>query len=203
MSKFRIEVIDKDFPYEEITKLYHSSYNEHQNEGRNYLAATQTVENTKRRLEGRNCVLAYDENGELVASICFKLVDKSGDNKRKWYEDEHFAYVDQLAVRPDYRHTNVMLVMVFKAMRLDITRNLDSWMCDTSVMAKELTNAYVNAGFQIVDVLSWETTNYYSYIFRKAVKGKKYPDSYVKKKLFWANIKCRIRYSKSGKRRFF
>lgn len=203
MSDFRIEIIDKDYPYEEITQLLHAGYKEHLDAGRNYMAANQNVEKTKERLDGKTCVLAYNGENELVASIAGKIADKKNIKSRKWYEDDACLYIDQMAVRPDYRETNVLALMALKVMRLDMVRNVDSWMSDTAVTARELVDAYVNLGFQIVDVISWSSTNYYSYVFRKAVRGKVYKDSFVKRKLFWAGLRCRICFDRYGKKRFW
>ena len=202
MGKFRIEILDKDFPYEEITELLHAAYKEHLDAGRNYKAATQTIEDTKQRLEGRFCVVAYDENNKLVGSVAFKIIERKPEEIHKWYEDGSAVYIEQMAVHPDYRDTNVMALMAIKGMKNEMAKKVGSWCSDTSVKAEHLVKAYVKMGFQIVDVVSWETTNYYSYVFRRPIKGTKYSDEFVKRKLFWANLKCRLKYTENGKKRF-
>ena len=83
-SNFRIEILEDGFPYEEITELLHESYREHAEAGRNYLAARQTVEDTKRRLEGRLCVVAYNSDNRLVGTIACKRIQKGPDASRTW-----------------------------------------------------------------------------------------------------------------------
>ena len=202
MGKFRIEILDKDFPYEELTELLHASYKEHLDAGRKYMAAVQTVEDTERRLDGRLCAVAYNEENKLVACITGKVYLKGPNDKRKWYEDDNILHIEQMAVHPDYRDTNILTKMVIKSMKLDFVKSADSWMTDTSVEATNLVNAYVKMGFQIVDMVSWESTNYYSYVFRKPVKGKKYSDRYTKFRATLSILLCKIRYTKEGKRRF-
>ena len=202
MSKMRVEVLTENFPYEDITELLHASYKEHLDAGRNYLAATQTVEDTKRRLEGKMCALCYDENDRLVGSIAGKLVKKEPGAQRKWYEDDSFIYIDQMAVRPECRKDNILAIMTLKLMRNKLVRSVDSWMSDTSVKADGLVKAYVGLGFQIVDLVSWDTTNYYSYVFRKPINGKQYSEKFVKFKFFLAQLKCKLQFSEDGKKRF-
>ncbi len=202
MGKTRIEIMTDNFPYEALTELLHVCYKEHLDAGRNYLAATQTVEDTKRRLEGRVCAVAYNEEGELVASIAGKRIKRDANSKKKWYEDADTLYIEQMAVRPDYRKTNLLVKLILHANKIDWVKKVDSWMTDTSAEADALVSAYLKMGFQIVDMVSWETTNYYSYVFRKPLNGKKYSDRYVKFRFFFHKLACQIKYTKEGKKRF-
>jgi ribosomal protein S18 acetylase RimI-like enzyme len=202
MGKIKIEVLEDNFPYEEITELLHASYREHLEAGRKYLAATQTVEDTKRRLDGRICIVCYDGEGKLVGTLAAKIIKKGPDSKRKWYEDDNYFYIEQMAVHPDYRDANIMSMMALRAMKNKEVRKADSWMSDTSMLATELVRSYVGLGFQIVDMVSWESTNYYSYVFRKAVSGKVYSDKYVKFRFFLSKLACQLRYTAEGKKRF-
>ncbi|WP_026524237.1 GNAT family N-acetyltransferase [Butyrivibrio sp. MB2005] len=202
MPKMRYEVKTEDFPYEEITKLLHESYKEHLEAGRNYLAATQTVEDTKRRLDGRIVGLCYNEDNKLVGTIAGKIINKHDGEPRKWYEDDHYLYVEQMAVHPDYRKTNVLAMMSITAMKDKSLREVDSWMSDTSSLATDLVESYVKMGFQIVDMVSWETTNYYSYVFRRPLKGRKFDQKYVNRKFFFSKLICKLRYTENGKKRF-
>lgn len=202
MKKFRTEIFEKNFPCEELTELLHVSYKEHMEAGNLYLAATQTAEDTKRRLEGCVCAVAYNEDNKIIATMACKLIKKEAGEKRKWYEDDSAAYFEQMAVHPDYRKTKVALQLRCMLEELEWVKNADSIMIDTSELATNLVKGYTAMGFQIVDTVSWGTTNYYSFIFRKPVKGKRYDDKYVKMRFFFSDLACRLRYTKYGKRRF-
>lgn len=201
MGKYKTEILYEDFPYEEITELLHKSYKEHLDAGRNYLAATQTIEDTRRRLEGRLCIVCYNNENKLVGTITVRLLNKEAGS-RKWYEDDSFLYIEQLAVDPDYRDENVLTMMCLKALKNKAIRDVESWMSDTSQLATNLVSSYVGMGFQIVDMVSWETTNYYSYVFRKPMNGKKYSTNYVKLRFLISKLICKITYTEDGKRRF-
>jgi hypothetical protein len=197
----RVEVIQKDFPYEDITQLLHECYREHLDAGRNYLAAVQSVEKTKARLEGSYCVVAYDED-TLVGTASFRIHRHEEGVHRKWYEARVYIYVGQLAVLPSYRNTKVLTLMGMKAASLKEVRECQSCIADTSVQANVLVEGYLKMGFQIVDLISWETTNYYSYVFRRNVSGKEFSDSFCKFRFTISKFLCMMRYTKNGKKRF-
>jgi hypothetical protein len=197
----RIEILEKDFPYEEITELLHESYKGHLEAGRNYLAAVQSVEQTKERLQGAYCVVAYDED-RLVGTMAFRICRKEPGARRKWYEDDVYVYGGQLAVLPSYRDTKVFALMALKASRLKEIREAKSSIADTSVEAHELVASYLKMGYQIVDLVSWETTNYYSYVFRKKMTGRAYSDAYCRFRFEISKLLCKLQYKKNGERRF-
>lgn len=201
MGTYKIEVLSNNFPYEEITELLHASYKMHADENRQFLAAKQTVEQTKKRLENAICMLAYDGEG-LVGMISAKIYHKENDKTRRWYEDDSYAVLEQMAIRPDYQKSNLLSMMLAKGIRMNEIRNLDSVIMDTSAKATELVSHYQRLGGKIVDLVSWESTNYYSYVFRKPMKGKVYSDRYCKWKYFWSAMRCKIRYTEDGKKRF-
>ncbi len=197
----RIEILQKDFPYEEISELLHESYREHLEAGRQYYAAVQTVEQTRARLEGSYCVVAYDGD-TMVGTMSFRIHRKDDASHRKWYEDDVYIYVGQLAVLPSYRNSKVLAMMCMKAGSLKEVRECQSAIADTSTEAHALIQGYLKMGFQIVDLVSWETTNYYSYVFRRNASGKVFSDAYCKFRFTISKMLCMIQYTKYGKKRF-
>ena len=197
----RVEVLVKDYPYEEITELLHESYREHLEAGRHYLAAVQTVEQTKERLDGTYCIVAYDKD-KLVGTLSFRIYRNENNKRRKWYEDDVRIFIGQLAVLPAYRSSKVLILMAMKAYALPEVKEVESFITDTSTEAHHLVESYLKIGFQIVDLISWDTTNYYSYVFRKNNNGKEYSDAYCKFRFTIGKILCMIQYTKDGKKRF-
>ena len=197
----RIEIFEKDYPCEEITELLHASYREHLEAGRQYYAAVQTVEQTRARLEGSYCAVAYDGD-TMVGTMSFRIHRKEDASRRKWYEDDVYIYGGQLAVLPSYRNSKVVALMAMKVARLKEVREAKSSIADTSVDAHELVANYLKMGFQIVDMISWDTTNYYSYVFRRNQSGKEYSDAYCRFRFMISKILCMIQYKKNGERRF-
>ncbi len=197
----RVEVLLKDFPCEEITELLHESYKEHLEAGRRYFAAIQTVEQTRERLEGTYCVVAYDGD-RLVGTLSFRIYHKEDVHNRKWYEDDTYLYIGQLAVLPSYRKSKALVLMAMKASTLEEVKECKSAFTDTSTEADALVESYLKLGFQIVDFISWETTNYYSYVFRREITGKKFSDAYCMLRFNISKMLCMIQYTKDGKKRF-
>ncbi len=202
MGKLTVKrVMDGNLPYEEITELLHASYKEHADHNRDYMAAKQSVEQTKKRFEGNYCVLVYDED-KLVGTIAYRAIENKDPKQRKWYEDDFFAFCSQAAIHPDYRKTNAFVMMVMHAYKTPGSEKCKSVIIDTSVEAKELVEGYVKCGFQIVDMVSWPTTGYYSYIFRSTMHGKKYSNRYCKFRFYISAFLCKLRYKKNGRKRF-
>lgn len=202
MARYRTEIVrDGNLPYEEITELLHLSYAEHLQAGRNYAAAVQDVETTKKRLEGHIVVLMY-EGDTLVGTSSYKQCYKKPGDYRKWYQDDYYVEAAQTAIHPDHRTKGAFMKMALVMFKMDEIKNCDAVMADTSVEAEELIKGYLNMGMQIVDMVSWPNTNYYSYIFRRPIKGERIDEKLLKKKMFWAKLKCKIRYSKTGRKRF-
>ena len=106
-----------------------------------------------------------------------------------------------MAVLPEYRESYVLAFMAMKLTKVDWVKNCGSWMSDTTVKAEQLTEAYVKMGYQIVDMVSWETTNYYSYVFRRPNKGKVFSDRYVRFRFTLGKLRCKLLYTEDGKRR--
>lgn len=201
MPKLRTEIYRDNFPLEEITELLHYSYKKHLDHDRKFLASRQTVEQTRQRLEGAVCVVAYDGD-KMVGTSSFRVYDKTNDKNRKWYEDDYFILAGQVGVHPDYRESNVFLLMNLKLSKTEEMKKCQSILIDTSVKATELVENYLKMGFQIVDLVSWPSTNYYSYFFRKPITGKKYSDKYCKFRFKISSILCKIKYNENGKKRF-
>ena len=93
-------------------------------------------------------------------------------------------------------------MMAMKVLKLDEVKECKSLQGDTSCEAKELVQSYVKIGAKIVDLVSWPTTNYYSYVFRKNLSGKEYSDAYCKFRFTISKLLCMARYTKDGKKRF-
>lgn len=194
-------VLDGNLPFEEITELLHASYKEHMDNNRDYLAAKQSVEQTKKRFEDNYCVLVYDDD-KLVGTMAYRPIENKDPKKRKWYEDDFFAFCSQAAIHPDYRQSKAFILMVKAALSTPRSESCESVIIDTSVEAEELVAAYVKAGFQIVDLVSWPSTHYYSYIFRYPLHGKKYSKRYCRFRYLISAFFCKIRYCANGKKRF-
>lgn len=201
MKKFKLEIFEKDYPYDEITNLLHLSYKDRLDNGEQFLAATQSVEITKSRLEGCSCLVAYNDDNEIIATVTYKTITKTPYESRKWYEDDNMVYIEQMAVHPYYRKSGVLLQLKKRMEDLECVKNADSLISDTSELALDLVKGYTAMGFQIVDVVSWGTTNYYSLVLRKAINGKRYDEKYVKRKVFFSNLRCRLVYNRHGEKR--
>ncbi|MDD3139694.1 MAG: GNAT family N-acetyltransferase [Lachnospiraceae bacterium] len=192
----------EEIPYAEITNILNKSYHEYEDAGLDYAAATQDIETTKKRMENAHCIVVKDAD-VIVGSLTYKIYIREEVQKRKWYEDNRIATIEQLAVLPEYRDSKAMLLMGIYMLRrlMKSPEHIESVIIDTSCEAKRLVRAYVGIGFQIVDLKSWETTNYYSYIFRGTLNGRKYSDRYCQLRFAISSFCVKMQYDKYGKKR--
>lgn len=198
----RIEVLNSntdDIPYQELTEVLNIAYSDWKKEQLEYKAVNQTEEDTRNRIKGGWCMIAYVEE-KIVGTMTLHVVEKV---KRKWYEDKKYITLTQLAVLQEYRDSGVLLRMMFylKNSIIKKDKSIESLIGDTSTEAHELLSTYLKVGAQVVDVISWHGTNYYSYILRYPFTGQCYSDKYCRYKVKLAKLRCYGMYKKTGELR--
>lgn len=188
-------------PYEEITKVLNLSYEDWVNKNLLYRAATQTVTMTMERMKEGFCILAY-EAGKIIGVVTVHIIQKEKE-KRKWYEDEKYGEISQLAVLPQYRNGKVLVGLILYGRKCIFNKEqgLASFLFDTSVQANSLLRMYIGVGSQIVDYISWSGTNYYSYVLRYPLLKNRLNETYCKFRVCVACLWCHISYTKTGKQR--
>ena len=201
MNDIEVYELTENIPYEEITQLLNRAFAELKEQKLDYAAASQTPEVTKARIDGGSCVLAR-VSGQLVGTMSYHICHNEGTGK--WYEDDTYISFSQMAIDPDYRNNGVMMEMM-KYLMIHVLRDkeIKSTISDTSMKADHLVKTYVKTGMQIVDVISWPGTNYYSYVFRRALRDNRYPDELCRRRVRQAYVKCVLKYTRYGKKRFW
>src|SRR5690554_4764282 len=162
-----VKIIPKpeNISWEEITELLNIAFQQRVEQGLNYLAATQGVEVTKRRVAGGICLVALINN-KLVGTATLHIV-KTENNRKKWFYESSYGYLSQLAVHPKYKSKGIGGKLQKERIRLCYENKVDAILGDTSVHAKDLLEWHRRMGAQKVGYLSHTTTNYYSVQFRK------------------------------------
>lgn len=147
-----------------ITELLHSAYAASAKQGLKFLASHQDDEITKSRLEkGIAFLLLLDD--KIIGTISvFKPSEKSPIE----YNRQDGVYtLSQFATDPIYQG-NGYGKMLFKA-AVDYCRSLGckAVTLDTSEKATDLIQRYQNWGFEIIDHVQWDVTNYRSVVMAK------------------------------------
>lgn len=196
MDEIKVYEVKENIPYEEITKVLNEAYEELLQKNLKYAATRQNTEKTRDRIKGGTCLIA-EKNGKIVGTVTYHIREKRPG--AKWYIDGKYVTFSQLGILPEYRKDNILIYMGKYLMRTVFRdKELSCVLLDTSEEAEHLVKQYVAFGMQIVDYISWRGTNYYSYVFRKEVNGKKFDDDFCKRKLKIAKIKCRLQFKVDG-----
>ena len=173
------EMRDSD-SFEELTALLHGAYREHLRQGRNYLAATQSVEMTRRRCEGGTTLLAFAD-GRLAGTATMRETRKGRCL---------CGSLSQVAVSPDCRKLGLGKRLLNQLETMAREKGYSCLLCDTAATARELVSWYLRQGWQKVSCKSHPSTNYYSIVFRKYLDGR--PHRFVGLLFRLKSIQCHL-----------
>ena len=194
----RIEVFENNgrFSWQELTDLMHEAFQERLEQGLHFTCSFMTAEELKRQLADSTILVAvdYDNKGVIVGMAAINVKD---DEKGKW------AYMSDLAVKPQYKRCGIMTCLFQKLEGVAKLNGCEYIESDTAVGAKSSVKWHKKNGFKIVDLYSFKSTNYYSYIFKKDLTS--YPhktNPFRDKILFWKKaLQCRIYLLENGQDR--
>lgn len=153
---------DDSVSWEQLTELLHAAYKTNADNGMNFAAASQTVEQTIKRIGDGRVLLAFDSL-KLVGAITCKI-KKDGNS---WYKKGINGYIYQLAVLPEYRKNGIGDMLLKGAYDYFKNNQANGVILDTAEKAERLINYYKRQGFVPVDYTHWSGTNYNSIILRK------------------------------------
>jgi GNAT superfamily N-acetyltransferase len=180
----------------EITDLLHAAFSERKEKGLDYLATNQSVETTISRVGDGICLVALlDDN--LVGTATLQIRDVQKNNK-KWFYENKYGYLKQLAVHPDYKRKGIGQLLYDERIRLCYEFNVDAVFFDTSTKAKSMHKWHKRMGAQKVEFISHPMTNYYSIRFRTRINGKKFNRIYASIRYNISMLKCILTKDKNG-----
>lgn len=183
--------------WEEITQLLHVGYAERVEEGLHYSATDQTVQKTIERVGDGVCLVAL-LNGKLVGTISYRLISTIDNKDKKWFHDDLYLHPKQFAVHPEYKRMGIGKKIWQKLDEIAFENNVGSIITDTSEKAIWLGRWNESAGRLKVGYVSFPSTNYYSIIRRKPIKGKKYDTTYRTVRYQLSKCICRIIRKEDG-----
>ncbi len=153
-----------------LTDLLHRAYAPLAARGMNFTAATQSVEQTRRRVADGQCWLA-EAGGDLVGTVTvcgpFDPDQAPLSEDAPWYRDPHTAHFQQFAVDPKQQRQGVGRLLV--AACEDWAReHRYRWLAlDTAEPAAELRALYGRLGYREVGFVQWPGKVYRSVVMRK------------------------------------
>lgn len=152
-----------------LTRLLHRAYRPLAEQGLRYNASRQSRWQTARRVRAGETWVAVDDE-RLVGTITLRGPAETAGSRA--LDDPETASFHQFAIDPDYQATGIgsQLLALIERRAADLgARRLA---LDTASQASELIAYYERRGYEIVDQVSWKSTNYDSVILVKELPAR-------------------------------
>ncbi len=150
----------------EITQVLHRAYAELASMGFRYVATWQDDAVTLARLERGVAFLAkIDTRVVGTATLYFHTPARCA-----WYEQDNVAYFGQFGIDPDFQRQGVGTRLMNAIEAEAIQQGYSNLALDTAREARHLVSLYERLGFQFIQEVDWEQTNYTSIIMNKKLR---------------------------------
>jgi len=159
---------DTSITYQQIVEMMHESFEERIRQGLHFTCSSMTAEQFEKKVhDGFTFVALNPETNELLGTATLHInKDKNGIV---------YGYNEYLAVSPKAKHLGVGTKLLKERLLLLLSHGGKYVMSDTACGAKSSVNWHLKNGFQIYELESYRSTNYWSYVFIK------YLDDAIKK----------------------
>ena len=161
--------------YHQLTDLQHSAFKERLEQGLQFTCSFMTAEQFETKMKDGHVFIALDkETEELLGTVTIHMnKDKKGNI---------YGYHEYLAVSPSAKHIGVGSKLAQAWTVLLLENNAKYVLSDTACKATSSVNWHLKNGFQIYELESYRSTNYWSYVFIK------YLDDSIKKSLLQTKL---------------
>jgi len=159
-----IEIHQKDdrTSWEELTKLFHEAFQERLDQGLHFTCSYFTPEDLERRSANNVVLVATDKDtGALVGTASVEIVN---DEKGTW------GYFSNMAISPKFKRCGIGSKLVQRRIEIAKANGCSYVISDTAMGAKSSVNWHRKNGFVPFTLHSFQSTNYYSVIFRKQLQ---------------------------------
>jgi GNAT superfamily N-acetyltransferase len=150
----------------ELTLLLNRAYQKLTTKGLRYLAATQNVATTQKRIEKGQCYVAI-YNNQLIGTITY--YPKNKGDRHPWYKQAFVAKYGQFAVEPSFQHIGLGVKLIQLVEELAARDGFKEITIDTAASATELINFYLKRSYRFIDFATWKETNYTSVLLSKSL----------------------------------
>lgn len=152
--------LDTTISYQQLSELLHVSFQERLEQGLCFSCSTMSADQFEAKMKGGDVFVALNpETNELLGTITVHFyTDKNGNE---------FGYLEYLAVSPKVKHTGIGSKLADALNDLLLQKNAKYVLSDTACGAKSSVNWHLKNGFQIYELESYRSTNYWSYVFIK------------------------------------
>lgn len=178
--------------YKDLADLLHDAFEERLEQGLHFTCSIMTAEQVEAKMKGGYVFVAFNrDTDELIGTVTIHVnTDKLGNV---------FGYHEYLAVSPKAKHQGVGTKLAEVWDLLLKEKRAKYVYSDTACRARSSVNWHLKNGFQIYELESYRSTNYWSYVFIK------YLDDSIKKSPFliklhywWSYLFIRTTRQKDG-----
>lgn len=151
---------DTDITYQQVTDLLHAAFEERLEQGLYFTCSSMTVEQFEKKMEGGFVFVACEKNSkELLGTVTIHI---NTDQKGNVY-----GYHEYLAVSPSVKHAGIGSQLALAWNKFLIEKGAKYVLSDTACGATSSVNWHLKNGFQVYELESYRSTNYWSYVFIK------------------------------------
>lgn len=167
-STLTIRLLTSNDSLEDVTKLLHRAYAKHAENGLHYLATSQNINQTRKRIKNAECYVV-EKNHRLVGTFCLWAPERTSG--LPWYDLPEVAKATQIAVDADCQGLGIGRTMFQYMERRALEMGAVELALDTSHKAVDLVDTYFRYGYKIVHYTYWPNTNYRSVVLSKRLRG--------------------------------
>lgn len=148
------------YSYEDVIALMHSSFDERIQQGLYFTCSTLTAPQFREKTKDSIVLVAWDSDSkELLGTVTITM--------RKDRKGTVYGYHEYLAISPKAKRLGVGTKLLEELVVIINRVGGQYILSDTAVGAKSSVRWHKKNGFMIIGLMSYESTNYYSYLFRR------------------------------------
>jgi GNAT superfamily N-acetyltransferase len=150
-----------------LTTLLHDAYRPLAARGLNFVATTQDVSVTRKRVESATmCWVAEGASGRIAGTISY-YAGEHFTNGPAWYARRDVCHFGQYAVSPALQRGGIGSALLRAVERQAIADQKAELSCDTAEPATHLLEFYGKLGFRVVGRHRWPHARYESVVLSK------------------------------------
>lgn len=167
LKEIVIRELSPDDSLEELTELLHRSYRALAEMGLKYVATYQDVATTRRRIS-QGVTFVAEWNGKLVGTIVFTRPEHTNIPRGK--PIPLAGKLNQMGVEPALQGMGIGKRLFVHAEEYARAEGVSALVLDTAEPATHLIEWYERMGYQFVEYVQWDITNYRSVVLMKYLK---------------------------------
>jgi GNAT superfamily N-acetyltransferase len=135
--------------------------------GLRYLATHQSVEITRDRIAKGTCFVA-ELDSRIIGTVTYYGPETV--TRIPWMDEDRVAWFGQFGVEPHLQGQGIGSRLVDHVEAFAGAHDVDQLALDTAEPATHLIEWYERLGYEFVEYVNWEETNYRSVIMRKRLR---------------------------------